>query len=90
TLDLYAVRFRQFRAAWPTQAVDEITIRMVAELLDSLTPRAANQARALLVDIFNHAAAKGLCPDNPAASTIARIEKKQRKRHTVEGLRAIR
>lgn len=90
TLDLYAVRFRQFRAAFVGKAVDQITIRMVANLLDGLTPRAANQARALLIDIFNHAAAKGLCPDNPAASTIAKLEKKQRKRHTVEGLRAIR
>jgi integrase len=90
TLELYAVRFRQFRKAWPAHAVDQITIRMVAEFLDALTPRAANQARALLVDIFNHAAAKGLCPDNPAASTVSKIEKKQRKRHTVEGLRAIR
>jgi len=26
---------------------------------------------------------KGLCPDNPAASTINRIEKKQRKRHGI-------
>nr|WP_024308557.1 tyrosine-type recombinase/integrase [Pseudomonas sp. P818] len=90
TLDLYAVRFRQFRRAFEGLAVDQITIRMVAELLDSLTPRAANQARALLIDVFNHAASKGLCPDNPAASTIAKIEKKQRKRHTVEGVRAIR
>lgn len=90
TLELYGVRFRQFRAAWPAQAVENITIRMVAELLDGLTPRAANQARALLVDIFNHAIAKGLCPDNPAASTIPRVEKKQRKRHTIDGLRAIR
>lgn len=90
TLDLYAVRLRQFRKAFEGKAVDEITIRMVAELLDSLTPRAANQARALLIDVFNHAAAKGLCPDNPAASTIAKIEKKQRRRHTVDGLRAIR
>lgn len=90
TLELYAVRFRQFQAAWPSQAVDEITLRMTAELLDSLTPRASNQARALLIDIFNHAAAKGLCPDNPAAATIPRIEKKQRKRHTAEGLKAIR
>ncbi len=56
----------------------------------SLTPRSANQSRALLVDIFNHAASKGLCPDNPASSTINRIEKKQRKRHTVEGLKAVR
>lgn len=90
TLELYAVRFRQFLKAFAGKAVDQITIRMVAELLDSLTPRAANQARALLIDIFNHAAAKGLCPDNPAASTMPKIEKKQRKRHTVEGLRAIR
>lgn len=41
-------------------------------------------------DHFNYAAAKGLCPDNPAAGTIPRIEKKQRKRHTGEGLKAIR
>jgi integrase len=63
---------------------------MIAEMLDAITPRSANQSRALLIDIFNHAAAKGLCPDNPAASTINRIEKKQRKRHTIEGLKAIR
>ncbi len=63
---------------------------LIATELDALTPRTANQCRALLTDIFNHAAAKGLCPDNPAASTINRIEKKQRKRHTVDGLKAIR
>lgn len=57
---------------------------MVAERLDPLTPRTANQCRALLIDIFNHAAAAGLCPDNPAASAINRIEKNQRKRHTIE------
>lgn len=59
-------------------------------MLDALTPRTAKQCRAFLTDIFNHAAAKGLCPDNPAASTINRIEKKLRKRHTVDGLKAIR
>lgn len=90
TLELYAVRFRQFRRAFEGQAVDQITIRMVAEFLDSLSARSANQARALLIDLFNHAASKGLCPDNPAASTIAKIEKKQRKRHTIDGLGAIR
>lgn len=63
---------------------------MIAEFLEPLTPRASNQARAILIDLFNHAAAKGLCPDNPAANTIPKIEKKQRKRHTVEGLKAIR
>ncbi|AHZ72767.1 phage integrase, putative [Pseudomonas mandelii JR-1] len=90
TLGLYAVHFRRFRKQFEGKTVDQITIRMVAEMLDALTPRTANQCRALLIDIFNHAASKGLCPDNPAASTINRIEKKQRKRHTVEGLKAIR
>ena len=90
TLSLYAVHFRRFRKQFEGKAVDQISIRMVAEMLDALTPRTANQCRALLTDIFNHAAAKGLCPDNPAASTINRIEKKQRKRHTVEGLKAVR
>jgi len=90
TLDLYAIRFKQIKLAFGVRPIDEITIRMISELLDGLTPRASNQCRALLVDLFNHACAKGLCPDNPAASTINRIEKKARKRHTVEGLKAIR
>lgn len=90
TLDLYAVRFRQFRSWWPNAAVDGVTTRMMAERLDALTPRASNQARALLVDLYNHAVAKGLCPDNPAAALLPRIEKKKRKRHTVAGLKAIR
>ncbi len=90
TLDLYAVRFKQIRAEFAERPIDQITIRMVAEFLEPLTPRASNQARAILIDLFNHAAAKGLCPDNPAANTIPKIEKKQRKRHTLEGLKAIR
>ena len=89
-LGLYAVHFRRFRKHFEGKAVDQITIRMIAEMLDALTPRTASQCRALLIDIFNQAAAKGLCPDNPAASTINRIEKKQRKRYAVEGLRAVR
>lgn len=90
TLGLYAVHFRRFRKHFEGQTLNQITIRMIAKMLDALTPRTANQCRALLIDIFNLAVAKGLCPDNPAASTINRIEKKQRKRHTVEGLKAIR
>ncbi|WP_353743073.1 phage integrase Arm DNA-binding domain-containing protein [Pseudomonas fluorescens] len=90
TLCMYRVHFRRYRKAFEGKRVDEITIRMVAELLDSLPPRSSNQCRNILVDIFNHAASKGLCPDNPATVVIKRIEKKQRKRHTAEGLRAIR
>ncbi len=84
------MRFKQILAALGDKVIDRITIRMVADFLEPLTARAANQARAPLADVFTHAAAKGLCPDNPAASTIPKIEKKQRKRHTVDGLAAIR
>lgn len=90
TTDLYAVRIKQFRTAWPALAVDQISIRMVAEYLDAMPARSSNQARAILIDVFNRAAAKGLCPDNPALATIPRIEKKTRKRHTVDGLKAVR
>ncbi|MFH7376230.1 integrase, partial [Pseudomonas syringae pv. tagetis] len=77
-LHLYAVHFRRFRKPFEGKAVHHISIRMVAVTLDELTPPTANQCRALLIDIINHAAAKGMCPHNPAPSTINRIEKKQR------------
>ena len=89
TLDLYAVRFRQIRAALGERDVAQITIGMVSAFLDSLTPRASNQARAILADLLNHAAAKGLVADNPAEATIPRPEKKARRRHTVAGVQAI-
>ena len=90
TLDLCAVRIRQVRATMGDIAMDQITIRHIARFLDGLTARSSNQARGLLVDVFAHAIAKGLCEENPAAATIPRIEKKKRKRHTVEGVAAIR
>ncbi|MTI72539.1 MAG: integrase [Stenotrophomonas sp.] len=89
TLDLYAVRLRQIRAALGAQDIGQITIGMVSTFLDGLTPRASNQARAYLVDVFNYAAAKGLVADNPPEATIPRIDNKTRKRHTVKGVRKI-
>lgn len=41
TLGLYAVHFRRFRKQFEGKAVDQITIRMIAEMLDALTPRTA-------------------------------------------------
>lgn len=90
TLELYGVRLRQVQQAWGDKPLDSVTLRMVNDLLDSLTDRSSNQMRALLVDFFGYAVSKGLCPDNPAAETRVKIETKQRKRHTVEGLALIR
>lgn len=92
TLALYDIRFRQIIAALGARQIDSITIGHVSDFLDSadLKVRPSNQCRAMLADIFNHAAAKGKCADNPAALTIPRLESKARHRHTFEGLMKIR
>ena len=41
TLGLYAVHFRRFRKQFEGKAVDQIAIRMDAEMLGALTPRTA-------------------------------------------------
>lgn len=38
TLGLYAVHFRRFREQFEGKAVDQITIRMIVDMLDALTP----------------------------------------------------
>lgn len=92
TLELYAIRFRQILAALGHLRIDGITIGHVSEFLDGsdLKVRPSNQCRAILIDVFNHAAAKGKCADNPAALTIPRLESKTRHRHTFDGLMKIR
>lgn len=90
TLIQYKSRIKMFLQCWEKTPVDEVNLRAIDEHLDSLALTASNQARALLIDMLNHAVSKGICPDNQAALTMPKIAKKQRKRHTVEGLAAIR
>ncbi len=45
TLGLYAVHFRRSLREFDGKAVDQIPIRMIAKMLDLLTPRTANQCR---------------------------------------------
>lgn len=61
-MGLYAVHFRRFRKQFEGKAVDQITIRMIAEMLDALTLRTANQCRALLVDIIQSWGGQGHVP----------------------------
>ena len=92
TIENYTLRLTQCNenSKWENLPIDSITLLMVNEHLDSLTNRASNQCRGRLIEIFNIAMSKGLCPDNPAAATLKKPERKQRKRHTLEGLTAIR
>ncbi|WP_455231652.1 tyrosine-type recombinase/integrase [Geopseudomonas aromaticivorans] len=90
TLELYKTRFRQINTALGHKAINRIELKEVADFLDDMPSRSSNQTRALLSNIFKCARAKGLVKENPAEQTMARIEKKARKRHTAEGLKAIR
>lgn len=64
---------------------------MISQHLDTLSSGMSNQARGLLIEIFEVAMSKGICQFNPAAATLRKTQqKKARKRHTLEGLAAVR
>ncbi|WP_404436593.1 phage integrase Arm DNA-binding domain-containing protein [Stutzerimonas chloritidismutans] len=90
TLDLYKIRHRQIGNALGDKPLNMITLKQISDFLDGFSPRASNQTRASLIDLFNHAVARGLLESNVAAKTMKRSEDKQRKRHTKEGIKAIR
>jgi enterobacteria phage integrase len=81
TLEDYQRRARKIAAEkWAAKAVADITVRDVAQYLDSKPARSGNVDRALLDMSFRHAKAKGLCEHNPAADTLAKAAKKERQR----------
>jgi hypothetical protein len=63
---------------------------MTNALLDDLPASTSIGCRSFLGEIFDVAISKGLVNDNPARQTIKRYRTKQRKRHTLEGLTAVR
>lgn len=75
---------------WDDLPLSTITLFMVNNLLDSIPASTSIETRSLLIQIFDLAISKGLIVDNPAAQTIKRYSIKQRKRHSLEGLTAIR
>ncbi|WP_347460956.1 phage integrase Arm DNA-binding domain-containing protein [Acinetobacter sp. ANC 7454] len=86
----YGWYLEKCKEKWGELRLDQITLLMVNQHLDSLPPSSSNSCRSILVDLFNVAMSKGLCPDNPAEATLVKHSQRQRKRHTVEGLALIR
>lgn len=72
------------------RAVSEVTRRAIAELLESYPPRMSNRYRSLLSQVFKHAVARGLRPDNPVDATIARQHTVTRRRLDKPSFDAIR
>lgn len=77
-------------AEWNNIPLSYITLFMTNKLLDSVPASTSIETRSLLIQIFDLAISKGLVTENPAAQTIKRYRIKQRKRHTLDGLTAIR
>lgn len=77
-------------ADWNELPLSSITLFMTNALLDDLPASTSIGCRSFLGEIFDVAISKGLVNDNPARQTIKRYRTKQRKRHTLEGLTAVR
>lgn len=75
---------------WSDLSLSSITLFMTNALLDELPASTSIGCRSFLGELFDVAISKGLVDDNPAKQTIKRYRTKQRKRHTLEGLTAIR
>lgn len=90
TIRQYKGRLRTFDAKWKNTALEDITLLAINEMLDEHPNSSSNLLRLLLIDVMANAVAKGLIDTNLAANTLPKIVKKARKRHTLEGLTAIR
>lgn len=87
---MYRFHIDRFKKEWPNHGIDEITLLMVNKALDEIPPSAAKNCKSLLGEIFDLAISKGLREDNPARAILNKYSKKQRKRHTLEGLAKVR
>lgn len=90
TLAMYQTQFNKLNAAMGEKSVEEVSVQDLAELMETQSPRSANQVRQVAVDLFKVAISRGLRQDNPAEATLKRREKKARKRLTLEQFDAIR
>lgn len=89
TLYDYYNKFVKIRSELGEKQIDEISVKQIAEFLANFPPTQSNRYRSLLINIFKHALAEGLVPENPAASTLNRKLKKKRSRLNLKGYRAI-
>ncbi|MEB3754893.1 phage integrase Arm DNA-binding domain-containing protein [Acinetobacter sp. MD2(2019)] len=90
TINGYTCAINKGKKLWAKMPLDNITLLMVSQLLDSMSVSASNHCRIVLIGLFDYAVSKGLCPDNPVTKTLSKGYVKARKRHTIDGLIKIR
>lgn len=79
-------------ATWGSQTIQSFTTLQIAKFLNTLTVSPYIKHRKLLLDVFAFAGHQGYIQTNPVALTLAKSDsqrQKRRKRHTIEGYRAI-
>lgn len=90
TLKETRIKLERYRVDLGTKMIGQIDVLAMAEYLDQFTNNAYTKHRALWVQIFAFAVAKGLAERNCAELTLQKKEQeKVRQRHTVEGVQKI-
>lgn len=85
TLELYNTKFKQLKNGLGAHtALEQIGVKDIAELMETLTARSAQQLRQVASDLFATAQGRGLIEINPAELTNKPVAKKVRKRLTLE------
>lgn len=87
TLDEVGFKLERYRTDLGDMLVGQADIQVIAEYLDQFTNNAYTKHRALLVNVFKFAVAKGMAERNVAELTLLKKEEeKKRQRHTMEGV----
>src|SRR5690606_14126845 len=80
----------RYRQDLGKKLVGQLDVLAVAEYLDQFTNNAYTKHRALMIQVFDFAVAKGLAERNWAELTLKKKEsEKRRQRHTLEGVQKI-
>ena len=80
SLDHYQIRHQQIANGLGAMQLNMITLTQISDFLVGFSPLTSNLNRAILIDLFNHAVARGLLESNVAAKTFGRKHEKNRKR----------
>lgn len=81
---------RRYQNEWGARLLEDMTTLDISTWLDALPGTAYIKHRALLIDLFVYARAKGYITENPAEITLTKkAGKKKRQRMTLEQYKAI-
>ena len=92
SLDEIGYKLAKYQALWGNQTIQSFTTLQIASFLNRLTVSPYIKHRKLLLDLFAFAGHQGYVQTNPVAMTLGKSDserEKQRRRHTIEGYRAI-